>query len=69
MPLRQHQWACISSAQRSSDVIGELENDKAFLLTGKHSQDCPGAAKGNPSAEIAKLDASPGAPAEVSPEM
>jgi hypothetical protein len=72
----------LAAAQQASDVIGELANNQGIFVDGKTFKIIRGAAKGDPSAEIAKLGAKetgPGAiifrhddklyTAEVSPEM
>ena len=72
----------LAVAQQSSDVVGELANNEGIFVDGKTFKIVRGAAKGDPSAEIAKLGAKetgPGAiifrhddklyTAEVSPEM
>ena len=71
----------LALAQQSSDVVGELANNEGIFVDGKTFKIVRGAAKGDPTAEIAKFGAqeSPGAiifrhddklyTAEVSPEM
>jgi hypothetical protein len=53
----------LAVAQQSSDVIGELASNEGIFVDGKTFKIVRGAAKGDPSAEIAKFGAqeSPGA--------
>jgi hypothetical protein len=52
-------------AQQSSDVIGELANKQGIFVDGKTFKVVRGAAKGDPSAEIAKLGAKETGPGAI----